>query len=205
MLYPQAKILLFAKAPIIGKVKTRLIPDIGAMAAADLHKSLVEHALDSLCAADLCPIELWCAPDCDDPFFLQCQDRYGVKLKSQRGEELGQKMHHALMQNSGNPTLLMGGDVPSITIDHLTQALGKLTSTQGWLFIPTEDGGYGMVGCCRSDSRMFRHIEWGSENVMEQTLKQAAKISVSPILLDKVWDVDDVEDFRRWQVLKGIA
>ena len=101
MIYPEAKILLFAKAPISGTVKTRLIPDIGEYAATELHKELVLNALNTITEGALSPVELWCAPNTQHPFFTECQRRFSASLHCQQGAGLGARMHHALNQNRG--------------------------------------------------------------------------------------------------------
>ena len=84
-------VLVFAKAPVAGKVKTRLIPALGAEAAARLHQTLVEQRLAGLAAAP-CRIRLLCAPDCRHAFFRACEKRYGIELAPQQGGTLGARM-----------------------------------------------------------------------------------------------------------------
>ena len=73
-------IAVFAKAPVPGEVKTRLVATLGAEGAARLHERLVERALATALAARLGPVTLWCAPDQSHAFFRQCAARHGVEL-----------------------------------------------------------------------------------------------------------------------------
>ena len=88
--------ILFAKAPVAGAVKTRLIPALGGEAAAQLHRHLVVRVLETLFAADVGPVELCCAPDTAHAFFIQCRQRFGVELTTQCEGDLGKRMRHAL-------------------------------------------------------------------------------------------------------------
>ena len=77
--------MLFAKAPIAGAVKTRLIPVLGAEAAAQLHRQLVVRVLETLIEANVGPVELCCAPDTAHPFFAEC-------LKGQHHEAMWREL-----------------------------------------------------------------------------------------------------------------
>src|SRR5471032_2057054 len=77
------RIMVFAKAPTPGRVKTRLVPALGERAAAELHRQLAERTLFTALAAALGPVELWCAPGTDDAFFAACARQYGISLRAQ--------------------------------------------------------------------------------------------------------------------------
>ncbi len=202
MLYPEAKILLFAKAPTPGEVKTRLIPDIGEHAATELHKELVLNALNILTEAALSPVELWCAPDTQHPFFIECQQRFSVSLHCQQGADLGARMHHALNQHRSTPTLLIGSDIPSINVDYLSQGIEALLHGKSWVIGPAEDGGYVLIGCRNSEERLFSDVTWGGNQVLAQTMKKAKQCGVAPLLLEPLWDLDNATDLARWRAGK---
>lgn len=199
MVYPQAKILLFTKAPIPGTVKTRLIPDIGEHAATELHKELVLNTLNTITEAALSPVELWCAPDSQHPFFTECQHRFSASLHCQQGADLGARMHHALSQHCGTSTLLIGSDIPSIDAGYLKQGIEALLCGEPWVIGPAEDGGYVLIGCRNSDERLFSGITWGGNQVLAQTMKRAEQCGVMPRLLEPLWDLDNVADLARWR------
>lgn len=96
MKFPDAELLVFAKAPDPGAVKTRLIPALGERRAAGIHAALVRRALGVAVEARLAPVSLWCSPSAAHPFFEECRKRYGVALHAQEGEDLGRRMAHAL-------------------------------------------------------------------------------------------------------------
>lgn len=205
MIYPEARILLFAKAPTPGTVKTRLIPDIGEQAATELHKELLLHALNIVTAAALSPVELWCAPDIQHPFFTECQRRFSVPLHCQQGAGLGARMHHALSQHRGTPTLLIGSDIPSIDAGYLKQGIEALLQGKSWVIGPAEDGGYVLIGCHNSDERLFNGVTWGGNQVLAQTMKNSAHCGVTPLLLEALWDLDNVADLARWRAERNFS
>src|SRR5688500_18042778 len=79
------RVAVFAKAPVPGTVKTRLAATLGAEGAADLHAQLAERALATAATAAIGRLELWCAPDPSHAFFRRCAERYGARLRAQRG------------------------------------------------------------------------------------------------------------------------
>ena len=89
------RVMLFAKAPVAGAVKTRLIPVLGAAAAARLHERLMVRALETLTQANVGPVEICCAPSTSHVFFTACQQRFGVDLTLQCKGDLGERMRHA--------------------------------------------------------------------------------------------------------------
>ena len=201
MEFPEARIIVFAKAPELGRVKTRLIPDIGAKAATELHQSLVLNTLQQLSRAALCPVELWCAPDNEHPFFNECQQRFDVSLHTQHGDDLGMRMHHALNHSSRQPALLIGCDIPEIDGDYLRQGLLALVRGESWVLGPAEDGGYVLVGCCESDCRIFEDVAWGTSDVLDQTLRNVKHLGYRPYCLSTLWDLDNYMDLQRWEAM----
>src|SRR5215510_7858266 len=105
-------LIVFARAPRPGLVKTRLIPLLGAEGAAALHARLVKHTLSTTRRASFGRIELCCAPDTDDPFFRFCADHYGIPVVDQAEGDLGARMHAAFERTlvGGARALLIGSD-----------------------------------------------------------------------------------------------
>lgn len=155
------RIMVFAKAPMPGTVKTRLIPALGATAAAQLHGQLLERTLVTAVAARLGPVELWCAPAPHDAFFASCARRHGVSLHAQGEGDVGMRMARALdlAVACGSPALLIGCDCPALTADYLREAVVALSSGNDAVFGPAEDGGYVLIGLARSPSaQLFEDI-----------------------------------------------
>ncbi|MBI3042318.1 MAG: TIGR04282 family arsenosugar biosynthesis glycosyltransferase [Betaproteobacteria bacterium] len=192
-------VIVFAKAPQPGAVKTRLIPLLGAEGAAALHARLVEGALKTARAASFARIELHCAPDSDDPFFRYCAGHYGAVLEIQAEGDLGARMRVAFERalRESARVLLIGSDCPAITARHLRQAERALREGADAVFAPCEDGGYALAGLRRAEATLFDGIAWGSDTVMADTRARLTALGWRWRELEKLWDVDRPEDYAR--------
>ena len=199
MQFPQAEILVMARAPVAGEAKTRLIPALGEEGAATLHGYLVERLLAELSAAAIAPITLCCTPDTSHPFFLNCRDRYGVSLQLQQGEDLGERLHYALDMalKQKKFALVIGCDIPQLGPEDISAAFDALAQGRDAAISPTEDGGYALLALSQSVAELFSGVEWGSERVMAQTRQRLSDLGLSWQELREQWDVDRPEDLRR--------
>jgi rSAM/selenodomain-associated transferase 1 len=186
------QIAIFARAPVPGAAKTRLIPLLGAEGAAKLHEKLVLHAIESARAADVGPVTLWCAPDSSHPFFAQT----GAALEDQQGADLGARMLHAFEVAKG-PLLLIGADCPAITPDDLRWCARALGEGEPALFLPAEDGGYGLVGLARPVPQIFSDMQWGVADVMAKTRARLLQADIPWLEGRTIWDVDRPDDYER--------
>lgn len=191
--------LVFAKAPQPGTVKTRLIPVLGVQGAAALHARLVEHTLATVCAAHAGVLELHCAPDAADPFFQRCGAKYGVALATQHKGDLGERMFRAFASALAAATqvILIGTDCPALTAQHLRKAHMALADGNAAVFVPAEDGGYALIGLARNNARLFENIQWGGAQVMAQTRERLCSLRWRWHELDTLWDIDRPADYRR--------
>ncbi|AHE97737.1 TIGR04282 family arsenosugar biosynthesis glycosyltransferase [Thioalkalivibrio paradoxus] len=162
------RLLVFAKAPQPGQVKTRLIPALGAEGAARLHRRLVRRVLAAARASAVGPVELWGAPDTRHSFFAQCQREFGCALRAQPAGDLGQRMSAAL--HAGLPALLVGSDAPGLDAARLQDAAAALAEGSEVVLIPALDGGYVGIGLAVPAPGLFTAIPWGSADVLRQTL-----------------------------------
>lgn len=195
----RSRVAVFAKAPVPGAVKTRLIPTLGADGAAALHRTLVERALACAIAADIGAVELWCAPDASAPFFLDCHDRFGVRLASQREGDLGTRMRGAFeaMLAGGGRALLIGSDVPAMTPAYLRAADAALAEGHNAVIGPAEDGGYVLIGLSQVAPELFDGIDWGGPAVMQATRSRIERLGWRHFELPVLWDVDRPDDLSR--------
>lgn len=206
--YPEGHLLVFAKAPVPGRVKTRLMPRLDGETCARLQRQLVARALQTVAAAGLCPAELWCAPACDHPFFAECARRFAVQLRAQQGTDLGRRMHHALRDALGRAkfAVLIGCDCPSLSRAELTQACAWLADGVPVVLGPAEDGGYVLIGMHRAallDAEsglptLFERLDWGSSTVLAQTRARLRAAGWRWRELETLWDLDRPEDLARW-------
>ena len=192
-------VIVFAKAPRPGEVKTRLIPLLGADGAAGLHARLVKRTLETARAASLRPVELHCAPGPEDPFFSFCAVHYGVSLKIQANGDLGARMLAAFEDALARHAcaLLIGSDCPALTARHLRQAETALRDGADAVFVPCEDGGYALIGLRRVDARLFAGVAWGRDGVMAETRSRLKQLGWTWRELETLWDVDRPEDYAR--------
>ena len=198
-----ALVIVFAKAPRAGAVKTRLIPLLGAEGAATLHRQLLRSTLDTATAAGLGPVELHGAPDTDDEFLRECARRHGVALAAQRGDDLGARMRNAFddgLARHGR-VIIIGTDCPVLTAQHLRDANDALAAGNDAVLIPAEDGGYALIGLTRCDNRLFESIAWGTDTVLAATRASLKHMKWRWHELDTLWDIDRPEDYRRWSEL----
>ncbi len=192
-------IVVFAKAPQPGAVKTRLIPLLGAEGAAALHLRLVKRALATARAAAFGRVELHCAPDAEDAFFRFCGSRYGAALAPQAAGDLGARMLAAFgtALAAHARVLLIGSDCPALSARDLRQAEQALREGHDAVLAPAEDGGYALIGLTRCDARLFEGIAWGGDGVMAETRARLAALGWRWRELETLWDVDRPEDYAR--------
>ncbi len=205
--FPQSRLLVFAKAPVPGQVKTRLIGTLGRRGATGLYRRLLRRTLSMATAARLCPVQLWCAPDSRHGFFGACRREYGVTLHRQRGGDLGARMQQALavVLRHSSCALLIGGDCPSLNEAVLRTALAALTQGRDAVVGPAEDGGYVLIGLRNPCAALFRTIPWGSGTVLAATRRRLRRSALNWVELPPGWDVDRPADVRRLKTERPLA
>ena len=197
-------LIVFSRKPVPGMVKTRLIGVLGEEGAAALQRRLLAGALETGRSAGFGEIELYCAPDCDDPFLRDCAVRFEAALFNQQGKDLGERMADALTRTLSRhaSAILIGSDAPSLTVDDLRSAVSAVDSNQ-LVVSPAEDGGYVLIGMtarhCREGSlmRFFAGMPWGDTGVMETTRRRLAALGETWVELPVRWDVDTPADLKR--------
>ena len=189
-------IAVMAKAPVPGRAKTRLIPDIGAHAAAVLAERLTARAVETAVAADTGPVSLWCTPDPDHPTFQTLAYRHPLTLWAQPDGDLGDRMLACAVQG---PTLVIGSDCPALTPKHLRDAARALRDADVVL-IPAEDGGYVLIGTRALQPELFEPMAWGTDTVLAETRERIAALGLSAVELATLWDVDTESDLARLEL-----
>lgn len=193
-----SRILIFAKAPIPGRCKSRLAAGLGARRAAAVYRSLLARTV-STAAAGAVPVELWCSPNTRHPFFRRLRREHGVRLRRQPRGDLGRRMHGAFrtVLKDADAAVMIGGDCPVLAADHLERALAALADGSDAVFAPAEDGGYALVGLRVPRAGLFRGVSWGGPRVMSRTRRRVSALGLRAAYLPAVWDVDTPADFRR--------
>jgi rSAM/selenodomain-associated transferase 1 len=187
-------IAVFAKAPIPGRVKTRLAAALGETEAAIRYEQMVSILLQRLRQAseDLAagvelhidtPTDAWATHTVTR--HLQCEG------------DLGQRMLHTLATGlaAGQPrVLILGGDVPTVPIRFLNQLL---EASEDIALGPAEDGGYYAISARRTHPEMFAHVEWSTARAREQTVTACRRAGLSVFVGSMWFDIDEPSDLAR--------
>ncbi len=196
-------LVIFAKAPVPGQVKTRLCPPLTPDEAATLHGSFV---LDTLERTKLAvrefrlPLDrlLACAPDSKQVFFRIMEERHGVSLIDQTGEDLGARMHRAFTEmfaRGYRQVFIVGTDVPSLPLAHYQQAVAALKDHE-LVLGPAQDGGYYLIGLTRPAPELFTEIPWSTDQVFIQTRGKAERLHLKTACLPPWRDIDTIQDVQ---------
>ena len=207
MKYPHACLQIFARAPETGKVKTRLIPSLGADGAARLQSALTHRTLAMTTGARLCPVELWCSPDRYHPFFTHCRRQYPVTLHDQVTGHLGEKMKCAIANGLAHSryVILVGTDCPVLCSEDIVETLNHLDQGADVSLKPAEDGGYVLIGMRKRVDTIFDGIPWGTGDVMKITRQRLHELSVEYRETPVTWDLDRPDDLHRYRETSGAA
>jgi rSAM/selenodomain-associated transferase 1 len=194
---PTVDIAVFARAPVPGHAKTRLIPRLGPHGAARLQRQLIEGSLARAMALPGARVTLW-TTGTNDEANVHAALAAGAIVREQCGEDLGTRMAHAFCQtlDGRRPMLLIGTDCPAQTVDDLRAALAALLNADA-VIQPAEDGGYVLIGMNAPRRELFSGVEWGSDRVLVATRARAAEHGIRLAELPTCWDLDRSEDLDR--------
>ena len=200
------RIVIFAKAPQPGSVKTRLIPALGADGAATLARRLLAHTLSQALAADVGEVELCMSPAPLDPAWQGVAIDSSIKQSAQQDSDLGARMAHAVKratlqtQSADKSVLLTGTDCPALTAPLLKLAAQQLEHHDAVL-LPAHDGGYVLLGLKSPCPELFDRMPWSTSVVATETLRRMAELNLrvwqGPMLhdIDEPADLQHVPDF----------
>ena len=189
----------FARLPVIGSVKTRLIPALGEEGACQLHVDLMQHCCRRLLAAGLAPVELWLDSEGHHPSVSACE-ALGAVPRLQLGDSLGERMQSALQDGLARyeRVILVGSDCPAIDEPYLRQAYSALADAPV-VFGEATDGGYVLIGARQTDRRLFVGVNWGTGSVLSESLANIERLGWSALVLPALSDIDRAEDLPLWQ------
>ena len=194
---------IMTKAPIAGKVKTRLSPPLTSLEAAALNISFLQDLSGSIEVASrraaavgvaiYMPVGSEAAyDDVLTPGFL---------LLPQRGESFGERLGNAvsdLLAVGFGSVCLINSDSPTVPASNFIEASNELAKSGERVVLgPSDDGGYYLIGLKKLHQRLFEEIDWSTERVLEQTVARATEIGVPVHQLPHGFDVDDRETLQR--------
>ena len=185
------RLVLFTRYPRPGQAKTRLIPALGAIGAAELHRRLTETTLATLLTTGLA-VELWVTGAPVAAFEAWLGKTIPIQL--QDGEDLGARMNRALQPT---PAIVVGSDIPSLAAAHIAQAAALLADGKVALG-PAEDGGYYLIGLPNPAPFLFEAMIWSTSAVLAQTRRRLEAHAVPYGLLPTLPDLDRPEDLARF-------
>jgi rSAM/selenodomain-associated transferase 1 len=194
-------LIIFAREPVPGQVKTRLAASIGELAAAELYETMlltVLHTCSTL--VDVETVVYWA---CEEKSLPSLAERYQCNSRYQNGGDLGQRMAAAfadMFAEGYDRCCIIGSDAPDLPLSYILQAYRLLELPQtDVVFGPSMDGGYYLLGQRRVWPQLFTDIPWSSKRVLEQSLKAAQNSGLSVTLLPQWQDIDTVEDLKAYQ------
>lgn len=195
---PTRQLVVMAKAPRLGRVKTRLAKGIGAVEAARFYRRTSLDLLRRIGADPRWQTVLALAPDV-------AVHESGVWPESvprvaQGPGDLGHRMGRLMRDLPPGPVVIVGSDIPDIAARHVAQAFESLGRADA-VFGPADDGGYWLVGLRRFPRvpEIFGNVRWSGEHALADTLANVTRAGLRVARLDVLADIDTVEDFRRWR------
>jgi rSAM/selenodomain-associated transferase 2/rSAM/selenodomain-associated transferase 1 len=200
-------LLLFARYPVPGQVKTRLIPALAPEGAAALHRRLVLRALRSAreaCRAVPADLEVHFDGGTEQAMSHWLGD--DARFVPQRAGDLGDRMAGAFEESfrtGSTATVIIGSDCPSLTPDVIIEAFARLTEAPVVLG-PARDGGYYLIGLSRPMPELFRGIPWGTDRVLADSLAVLRRLGCKAALLNPLADVDRPEDLPAWRQIAEV-
>lgn len=190
-----ARIIIFAKAPLPGKVKTRLIPALGEAAAARLAYQMLLDTVAEAVAANLAIPELCTDPHPMEPewqpFLPQAHLRFTAQGEGDLGERLARVAKRTILL--GEKALLIGTDCPALDRHRLRAAALALQEQDAFIH-PTEDGGYALLGLGRFDPSLFLDIPWSTDQVTAKTIARIEALGWSLGIGETLRDIDEPAD-----------
>lgn len=184
------RLAIFARAPVRGRVKTRLARVLGEDAALAVYERLLAQTLVRLAPGlgQFDP-EVWLEGAAPSASFQ------GFRVIAQPEGDLGTRMAAAF---DAGVAALVGTDIPALTADYVERALAALDDVD-LVIGPVEDGGYCLIAMKAPHTQVFRGIPWSTPRVLSATLDAARGLELTVRMLEPLWDVDDAADFERWR------
>lgn len=198
------QLILFSKAPELGRVKTRMQPQLTQEQSVQLHQDLTFQALHNIHSWEQSSTDhitqLSISGSLDHPFICgQVKNYPNLTLSQQVEGDLGTKMAKALAKalERDDHAMIMGADCPFIDKDHLEEVVASLGFAD-LVLTPAMDGGYVLIAAkqCLIEKLddLLSNVDWGTERVLEQTLSNATRLGIKVSCTAPLPDIDHVED-----------
>jgi rSAM/selenodomain-associated transferase 1 len=193
------RLIVFAKVPQTGKVKTRLCPPLSPEQALELHRALVEDTLDRLERVSRQDIDHWIyiSEPLTDPAELTIPSAWTQRI--QQGRDLGERLADAFrsaFEDGVERVVVLGSDSPTVPLDCVHEAFDELARYDA-VIGPSLDGGYYLLGCSQFIPEIFQGVSWGEVTVLRETTDALQRAQKSFNYLIDWYDVDTDEDLMR--------
>lgn len=193
-------LVLMARAPIEGTVKTRLVGPFTPPEVLELYLNFLRDTFTMMEEVqserdDLALVLCYTPEDAEEPF--EAVEREGCLMMAQRGQDLGERMDNCLADlfDAGyNRVVIIGADTPALPVDYVLDAFDGLTARESIVIGPALDQGYYLIGMCERMPQLFRDIPWGTEQVLPLTRERITAAGLELTELPEFVDVDTVED-----------
>ena len=196
-------LVVFARAPQLGRVKTRLASVVGDEAALSIYRGLAEQVMQQVCGDAEFVVTVACAPDSsvDDVREWLGAHAGGRHVEGQGTGDLGARMHGAMLRHFGRgarKVVIIGTDCPAVNAQVVRSAMEALDHADV-VFGPALDGGYYLVGAAMPVPQLFTDVPWSAANTLEVSLDRAARSGLRVQLLSLLADIDTAEDWEAWR------
>lgn len=192
-------LIIFVKSPIPGDVKTRLIPHLSGLEAADLYKCFVADILKTVSQLSMpAKVQVAYQPHAKAADLSWLGARNTPELFKQDGRSLGERLIHAFGMAFGRGSqhvVIIGSDSPTLPKTYIEQAFQALKETDVVLG-PAMDGGYYLIGLSRPCLKLFEDVSWSTDQVFERTAQNAQSLRYSLKVLPSHYDIDTIDDLR---------
>ena len=191
------RIVIFAKAPVPGKAKTRLIPALGPIGAARLAHRMLLRTIEEAEAAGLSIPELCTTPHPYDPEWRPFLPDAQIRCTDQGDGGLGDRLARAAKRVTllGEHVLLIGTDCPELD-RHRLRAAAEMLASHDAVIHPAADGGYALLGLAKCDPAIFQGIAWSTPSVAADTISRIEALGWSLHIGDTLRDVDEPQDLE---------
>jgi len=194
----KSALVLFAKAPVAGEVKTRLQPEITSENSARLQEAMIKDSISLISEINNVEKIIYFLPGEKKYIFEKFTDGLPFRLNCQNGVDLGKKMENAfkdLFNKGFFRVVVIGVDSPTLPKEYINKAFIELDKAD-LVIGPSEDGGYYLIGLKEKVLPVFSPVEWGSNRVLSQTEELVKKNNLKLSILPVHYDIDTIEDLR---------
>lgn len=189
-------IVLFARDPGVGQVKTRLHPFLDHELIFELYTHFLRDSIGKIGRVKSVDRFIGVYPSDSSGFFSRQVEEFFPEIFIQEGKDLGERMARAFQERFAEGyerVAIIGSDSPSLPVAYIEQALN---SNKDLIIGPSTDGGYYLIGMSGKLVDVFEGVAWGSDRVLAQTLERVRKSACSLELLPPWYDVDRPEDLK---------